>query len=131
MGTFNQILAPVSIGELIYKVTILRIKCEKIKDKKKCDNAKNELESLLRVCQESEIDLENELVDRLYNCNQKLWDIEDKIRLKEKSKEFDDEFVQIARSVYFSNDDRFQIKRKLNTKYGSQIVEEKSYQEYS
>ena len=123
----------VSIGELIDKITILSIKNEKINDTKKLKNIRTELATLRSTQKEtvpaaSMLDvLENEL----FKTNSKLWDIEDKIRDKEREQLFDNEFIQLARSVYFTNDHRMSLKNQINNYCGSRIHEEKSYRDYT
>lgn len=126
-----MILSPISVGELIDKITILEIKFEKIKDKDKLKNIAKELKILNILCQENKIwDKETtKLKQSLKEINYKLWDIEDKIREKENLKQFDDEFIQIARSVYINNDIRCKIKKQINLLLNSELVEEKSYKE--
>lgn len=122
---------PVSHGELIDKYTILEIKTEKINNKKKKEKAKKEYDLL--KCYVNKLSNSYKLVyliDELKKVNESLWDIEDHIRKKEKCKEFDDEFIQLARSVYITNDERADIKNKINTITKSEIIEVKSYEEY-
>ena len=126
----NHILVPIAVGELIDKVTILKIKNKEIKEKEKLENIKKELNSLLSLCEKNNISLDDALFQELYDCNYGLWQIEDDIRLKEKRKEFDNEFIELARSVYVKNDERFNIKKSINLKYNSTLTEEKSYQNY-
>ena len=128
----SQISVPIAHGELIDKITILEIKSERIGDSLKLANVRTELELLNRTWSgdpSSRIDIASERA-RLRSVNEALWDIEDRIRLKEKSKAFDAEFVELARSVYIRNDERAAIKRTINQKLGSTLVEEKSYQDY-
>ena len=118
----NKVInAPISIGELFDKITILQIKKEKFL------NVNLELNLLKEIVEVNKIDIDDELINELRKINYKLWNIEDKIRIKEKLKNFDGEFIEIARSVYIENDKRSAIKRKINIKYNSNIVEEKSY----
>jgi len=126
----SEVLVPVSVGELVDKVTILRIKSEKIKEAEKNKNIRAELTALLVVCEKCGIDAEDSLAGELQKINQKLWDIEDAIRDKERAKEFDKEFVELARAVYVSNDTRFDVKDRINKKSGSTYREEKSYSDY-
>ena len=123
-----EILVPISLGELIDKYVILHIKSIKISDPNKLKNIRNEIEYLQHLVNSKKID--SFLWDQLYEVNAKLWDVEDKLRIKEKNKTFDDEFIQLARSVYFLNDKRSQIKREINIKTASNIIEEKSYEQY-
>ena len=128
----SLIQTPVSYGELIDKMTILQIKLQEIKDDAKLANVRNELELLDATWKNdaaSQTDITDE-TNRLLAVNQRLWEIEDDIRLKEKAQAFDDEFIQLARSVYIENDERAAIKREINLKLGSTLVEEKSYQDY-
>ena len=122
----------ISIGEFFDKITILEIKKERIHDAEKLANITKELDALnvlLDKLPYSRADVQNE-VDELKAINEKLWVIEDDIRDKESSKEFDDRFIELARSVYFTNDKRSEIKRAINLKLGSGFIEEKSYEEY-
>ncbi len=128
----SEILAPVSFGELLDKVTILQIKSERMTDAAKVANVRKELTALERIWNEhpaSNINVDN-LMKRLKAVNERLWVIEDDIRILEKQQRFDDEFIQLARSVYFENDDRAKIKKEINLALGSAYVEEKSYQDY-
>ena len=128
----SQISVPIAHGELIDKITILEIKSERIGDSLKLANVRNELDLLNETWSadpSSRTDIAAERA-RLRSVNEALWDIEDRIRLKEKSKAFDAEFVELARSVYIRNDERAAIKRTINQKLGSTLVEEKSYQDY-
>ena len=128
----SQISVPVSYGELIDKITILEIKSERIKSAAKLANVRVELDLLngtwrANSAASTDIAVEREALRRV---NEALWDIEDRIRLKEKAKAFDAEFVELARSVYIRNDERAEIKRAINEKLGSMLVEEKSYEDY-
>jgi hypothetical protein len=126
----QNVLVPVSTGELIDKVTILRIKAAHILDPAKLKNILAELSALTSVCDSSGIDHQSRLTKELQAINQKLWDIEDKIREKERAKAFDQEFIQLARDVYISNDERFRLKSLINEATGSTYREEKSYKQY-
>ena len=122
----------VSWGELLDKLTILEIKLENISAKNALDNIEREY-AQLRVIFSENISEESEvkkMMMELKEVNQKLWDIEDKIRDKERNKIFDDDFIQLARSVYITNDERSRIKRRINGMLGSELVEEKSYADY-
>ena len=121
----------VSIGELVDKVSILSIKLEKIKDREKLKNIRKEYNLLMGSMEKIGIREESDEFKSLKKVNLVLWDIEDRIRLKEAKKEFDDEFIKVARSVYFNNDHRARLKKEINFKFGSDLVEEKEYQEYS
>lgn len=119
----------VSIGEIVDKLSILQIKTSFIKDVEKLNNVKKEYDYLYDIVF-NEMEIEQSDFFDMISINQKLWKIEDDIRDKERNKIFDDEFVQLARSVYFTNDDRAEVKKKINLKYGSLFVEEKSYSDY-
>lgn len=131
--TSELITAEVAIGELIDKITILEIKTEQIKDEKKLKNIYRELESLYRTCNRfitTNTQLQ-ELFTQLKQTNLMLWITEDLIRDKERAKCFDDEFIQLARSVYIQNDERCRVKRCINELLGSRLIEEKSYKPYN
>lgn len=120
----------VSIGELVDKVTILSIKLEKIKNEEKLKNIRKEYELLKTAMNSIGVDIDSPEFKRLKSVNLKLWEIEDKIRIKEAKKAFDDEFIQLARSVYYNNDERAAIKREINLEFGSDLIEEKEYVNY-
>ena len=127
-----EIKGPISLGELIDKITILEIKNEKINDKEKLKNISNELDklfTLLNSLQLSKKDLDK-YSKQLYVVNKKLWETEDILRALENEKSFNKEFIDNARNVYKLNDERFRIKNKLNKQFSSEIIEEKSYKEY-
>jgi hypothetical protein len=121
------ISVPISMGELVDKITILNIKKENITDSNKLKSIIIELELLENIYKDY---ICNEYYEQLKNVNKKLWVIEDRIRDKERLKEFDNEFIELSRSVYFTNDERCRIKKNINTLYNSVITEEKSYQDY-
>lgn len=124
--------AEISVGEFLDKITILEIKAERIRDATKLRNVHHELDTLRRIWRTSPFshrDISAEIA-RLKAINEKLWVIEDDIRLKESQGAFDDEFIQLARSVYIINDERAAVKRAINVKVGSALVEEKSYADY-
>ncbi len=128
----SLVQTPVSYGELIDKITILEIQSRRIADPAKLANVRNELDLLNATWANdaaSQTDIAVERA-RLLAVNELLWDIEDQIRLKERAQAFDQEFIELARSVYFRNDERAAFKREINLKLGSQLVEEKSYQDY-
>jgi len=128
----SLIQVPVSYGELIDKITILEIKSRQMTDPAKLANVRNELDQLNATWSAhpaAATDIADERA-RLLAVNETLWDIEDRIRLKEKAQAFDQEFIELARAVYFRNDERAAVKREINLKLGSQLVEEKSYQDY-
>ena len=130
--TMDIIQVPVSPGEVLDKITILEIKSERISDAGKLANVKRELE-LLQASWAQSVD-EDETVQRIHGelkaINEALWEIEDDIRDKERAREFDQVFIELARSVYVTNDQRADAKKELNLYLGSEIVEEKSYQDY-
>ena len=128
----SEILVPVSFGELLDKIAILQIKSERMTDAAKLANVRNELvalESTWMAHPAAGGDVV-ELRARLKAVNERLWVIEDDIRLKEKAQAFDAEFIRLARSVYFENDIRARVKKDINLALGSAYVEEKSYQDY-
>ena len=120
----------ISLGELVDKVTILSIKSLNIKDPDKLKNITKEYELLRQSMISAGILPDSDVFRRLAAVNTRLWDIEDRIRRKEANKEFDDEFVELARSVYFTNDERAAIKREINVASGSDLIEEKEYTPY-
>ncbi|HEV2285838.1 MAG TPA: DUF6165 family protein [Steroidobacteraceae bacterium] len=128
----NDVLVPVSPGELLDKITILRIKAARIADAAKLANVKLELALLEATWRDSGCAARAHAQDEhaLQRVNEQLWDIEDRIRDKEARQTFDREFIELARAVYISNDERAAIKKRINTELGSRIVEEKSYQQY-
>jgi len=129
----ENIRVPVSPGEVLDKITILEINSERLSDPEKLVNVRRDLALLQETWSESvrEDDVIRDLHAQLKEINEALWEIEDDIRDKERAKEFDERFIEIARSVYFTNDRRSEVKKKLNLHLGSQIIEEKSYQDYS
>ena len=132
MADMNDILVPISPGELLDKITILRIKAARISDAGKRANVQLELRLLEGTWHDSgcaAADLSND-ERALHDVNERLWIIEDRIREKESAQAFDAEFIELARSVYVSNDERAAIKKRVNLRLGSRIVEEKSYQPY-
>jgi hypothetical protein len=128
----SLIQTPVSYGELIDKITILEIKSRRMRDEAKLANVRNELDLLSATWANdaaSRTDIGAERAS-LLAVNELLWDIEDEIRLKERAQDFGHEFIELARAVYFRNDERAAFKRAINLKLGSELVEEKSYQDY-
>jgi len=128
----QDILVPISPGELIDKITILQIKSERMSDPAKVANVRTELALLEATWARSghattSIEAEWAALKRI---NEKLWVIEDDIRDKERAQAFDAQFIELARAVYVTNDERAAVKRQINTRLGSRIVEEKSYKEY-
>ena len=128
----SEIQAPVSFGELLDKIAILQIKSERMSDAAKLVNVRNELSALETTWMAHPAAGHNivELRAQLKAVNERLWVIEDDIRIKEKAQEFDAEFIRLARAVYFENDERAKIKKDINLALGSSYVEEKSYQDY-
>ena len=120
----------VSIGELVDKVSILSIKFKRIKNSEKLIHIQKELDLLRKAMELVEIDPDSAEVKALTRVNLKLWDIENAIRLKEKSAQFDDEFIQLARAIYRLNDERTMLKRKISLKYHSELIEEKEYEPF-
>jgi predicted nuclease with TOPRIM domain len=129
----SEILAPVSFGELLDKIAILQIKSERMTDPAKLANVRNELSALEKTWMAHPAAIQDiaRLRAELKAVNERLWVIEDEIRLKEKAQAFDEEFVRLARSVYFENDTRARIKKDINLALGSAYIEEKSYQDYA
>ena len=127
-----SIQIPISYGELIDKITILEIKFARIDEPAKRANVEHELAVLTDAWREAGVPPERIAQERqqLKATNERLWDIEDAIREKEAAKAFDDEFTELARSVYLTNDERAALKRVINERLGSVLVEEKSYQPY-
>lgn len=128
----NEITVPVSPGELLDKITILRIKSRRMTDAEKLANVRLELDALESLWSSSAyalIDVEGD-VNALLAVNERLWSIEDDIRDKERAQDFGADFIRLARAVYIENDERAAIKRRLNLKLGSALIEEKSYREY-
>tara|TARA_B100001121_G_C18490185_1_gene526909 strand:- start:362 stop:754 length:393 start_codon:yes stop_codon:yes gene_type:complete len=124
---------PISYGELLDKLSILEIKKEKISDKNKLENVVYEFNILKKLSNTIEQNHKEEFKDlytQLIEINKKLWEIEDKIRILEANKDFNDEFIQLARSVYIVNDERFEQKKLINKTFGSEIMEEKQYINY-
>jgi hypothetical protein len=128
----SEILVPVSFGELLDKIAILQIKSERMTDPAKLANVRNELSALEQTWMAHPAaggDIAK-LRAELKAVNERLWVIEDDIRLKEKAQAFDEAFVRLARSVYFENDTRARIKKDINLALGSSYIEEKSYEDY-
>jgi hypothetical protein len=125
----NICCVPVSIGELFDKYTILLIKKENIKNTTKLDMVLKEINYLYPYINKYNID--NIIINELKEVNNELWIIEDKIRIKEQKKEFDNEFIELARSVYITNDKRSQIKNKINYLLNSSLTDIKSYVNYN
>ena len=127
-----QLQVPVSVGEVLDKITILQIKLAHISDAAKQINIQNELDALLPLVAGDAFttDQMQALMTELKSVNEALWDIEDDIREKEAAKSFDAEFIRLARAVYITNDKRAEIKKQINLATGSALVEEKSYESY-
>ncbi|ODU52682.1 MAG: hypothetical protein ABS98_03000, partial [Lysobacteraceae bacterium SCN 69-48] len=128
----SEILVPVSFGELLDKIAILQIKSERMTDPAKLANVRAELSALEKTWMAHPAAGQDivKLRAELKAVNERLWVIEDDIRLKEKVQAFDEEFIELARSVYFQNDIRARVKKDINLALGSAYVEEKSYQDY-
>ena len=128
----KELLVPLSPGELLDKITILRIKVARILDAAKLANVKRELTLLEQTWKDSGAAVHDVALDEraLENVNERLWDIEDRIRDKEAHQTFDREFIELARAVYICNDERAAIKKRINVQLGSSLVEEKSYKQY-
>ena len=127
-----MIKVTLSVGELIDKITILQIKNKFIKNNDQLKNINNELSILEPLLKKNKLNTPeiNQLLSELYKVNMELWEIEDKIREKERKSDFKDEFITLARSVYITNDKRAKIKKNINLISGSQLIEEKSYARY-
>jgi len=127
-----QLQVPVSVGEVLDKITILQIKLAHISDAAKRVNIQNELDALLPLVADDAFttDQMRGLMAELKAVNEALWDIEDDIREKEAAKSFDAEFIRLARAVYVTNDKRAEIKKQINLATGSALIEEKSYESY-
>ncbi len=119
----------VSNGEIADKLTIIEIKLSKIRDEAKLANIRNEY-VVVKEAMSTIMDTSHPLYRQLFDINSKLWEIEDRIRDLERARNFEDDFVQTARSIYFINDDRSEVKRKINEQTGSKLFEEKSYEDY-
>jgi Family of unknown function (DUF6165) len=128
----KDVLVPVSPGELLDKITILRIKVARIQDAAKLANVKLELSLLEQTWKDSGAAAHDVALDEraLENVNGRLWDIEDRIRDKEAHQTFDRDFIELARAVYICNDERAAIKKRINLQLGSRLIEEKSYKQY-
>ena len=126
-----MIQTPVSVGELIDKLSILQVKRNKIDDEKKLSYINNEFELLYNLSAEflNNMEIEN-LYHELVEVNSSLWDVEDKLREYEKMNYFEEHFISLARKVYFTNDKRFELKNKINEISQSELREQKSYQDY-
>ena len=126
-------LIEISNGELLDKLTILEIKLAEIKDETKLVNIQKEFDTLnplaIELFESNDSQLQNHYIE-LASINSQLWDIEDRIRECEKAKRFDKEFIELARSVYITNDKRSEVKKIINVTTGSNLIEEKSYEEY-
>jgi len=120
----------VSNGEIVDKLTIIQIKLDRISEEEKLINLRKE-KKILDDAVEKIMSKDDILVKKLYEVNTRLWDIEDRIREMEKSKDFGQEFIDTARAVYFSNDERAGLKKQINLQTGSDLIEEKSYEDYS
>ena len=128
----KDILVPISPGELLDRITILRIKQVRILDAAKLANVKLELALLEQTWRDWGGTAQDVALDEraLQNVNERLWDIEDRIRDKEAKQSFDRDFIELARAVYLANDERAAIKKRINLQLGSRLIEEKSYKQY-
>ncbi|MCP5471652.1 MAG: DUF6165 family protein [Steroidobacteraceae bacterium] len=128
----KDILVPISPGELLDKITILRIKAARMTDPARLANVRIELDLLERTWQDSGAAAATAAADEaaLQKVNEALWDIEDRIRDQEATQQFDSTFIELARAVYVTNDERAAIKKRINSALGSRLVEEKSYKPY-
>jgi len=129
----KPILIPISPGELLDKITILEIKSERIESAEKKANVNNELSMLNKVWDEA-VTVDDNITDmrkEMKSINETLWDIEDDVRDEERDKRFEERFIELARSVYVTNDQRADVKKRINIYLKSNIVEEKSYQDYT
>ena len=124
------VYAPISVGELVDKITILQLKMQNIIDESKLVNVKNELDELQKVLLTLEIIDITSQIESLYDTNSRLWEVEDKLRILELKKTFNQQFIELARSVYYLNDQRAAIKKQINVAVGSSLIEEKSYEQY-
>ncbi len=120
-------LVEVSIGELIDKISILKIKQEKICDEKKLKHINHELKMLYPLMEKTKLTFNSPEFRQLLTINEKLWELENIVRFKEKKQEFGAEFIHVARQIYIGNDERATLKKRINIKYGSEIIEEKEY----
>lgn len=127
----------ISIGEAIDRLTILKIKLMYIKNDEKLNNIRNEHDLLEKSIHKHypeapifPLKVDSHIFGELYTTNKQLWDVEDKLRVLERDKEFGEEFIELARSVYYLNDKRASIKKRINIEYKSELIEEKSYEEY-
>lgn len=128
----QDILVPVSPGELLDKITILRIKSARMTDAAKLANVRHEL-TLLEQTWRASVPAGDAVADderALQSVNERLWDVEDRLRDLEAEQRFDKDFIELARAVYVRNDERAAIKKRVNTRLGSKLVEEKSYRPY-
>ena len=125
-----NIKVDVSLGELVDKISILRIKQKFITDAEKLSHVNKEEQVLTQTLNELNLEEITPFLEELVEVNTKLWKIEDDIRDKERDKEFDEKFIELARAVYVTNDQRFDVKNRINSKFDSGLREVKSYQEY-
>ena len=123
-------LIEVSIGDVVDKATILAIKSERVTDVTKLKNIRTELALLTLALDEVGVSMASEDVRQLRSLNETIWDVEDQIRAKELSNDFGAEFIRLARAVYFTNDDRAAVKKRINISSGSRLIEEKQYVDY-
>jgi len=133
----KNIEIPISIGEAIDRLTILKIKVSQIKNHDKLVNIRNDHELLEKAIYKYypeapifPLKVDSHIFGELYKVNKELWDVEDKLRVLERGKDFGSEFIELARSVYYLNDKRAEVKKRINIEYKSQLIEEKSYEAY-
>lgn len=133
----KNIEIPISIGEAIDRLTILKIKVSQIKNHDKLVNIRNDHELLEKAIYKYypeapifPLKVDSHIFGELYKVNKELWDVEDKLRVLERSKDFGSEFIELARSVYYLNDKRAEVKKRINIEYKSRLIEEKSYEAY-
>ena len=129
-----NVCIPVSVGELVDKITILEIKKSMITDEKKLEYISEECDRLCKILEEykseHDIQIPTLLIEKLYSINLRMWHIEDNVRIKERDQDFGPEFIELARSVYFTNDQRFEVKSQISEYANSDILEQKSYEDY-
>lgn len=133
----KNIEIPISIGEAIDRLTILKIKVSQIKNHDKLVNIRNDHDLLEKAIYKYypkapifPLKVDSHIFGELYKVNKELWDVEDKLRVLERGKDFGSEFIELARSVYYLNDKRAEVKKRINIEYKSQLIEEKSYEAY-
>jgi hypothetical protein len=133
----KNIQVPISIGEAIDRLTILKIKLNQIKNDDKLKNVRTDHDLLEKAIYKYypeapifPLNVDSHIFGELFKVNKELWDVEDKLRVLERGKDFGSEFVELARSVYYLNDNRANVKKRINIEYKSELIEEKSYEAY-